>query len=80
MEQITGHVFVLLSSLFSYLVLVSAPSLPAGTHLTSQTHCSLYERSANWMMSWQIPHSRRTGLHSRTLSGKGFGYFCLARS
>lgn len=57
------------------LVLLSAPFLTTGTRLTSQTHCSLYERNVNWMMSWQIPCSRRTGLHSKTLSGKGFGVF-----
>lgn len=57
------------------LVLLPAPFLTAGIHLTSQTHCSLYGRNVNWMMSWQIPCSRRTGLLSKTLSGKGFGVF-----
>ena len=53
------------------LVLISSPFLIAGIHLTLQIHCSLYERSVNWMMSYQIRFSKRTGLHSKTLSGKG---------
>lgn len=52
-------------------VLLSSPFLITGIHLTLQIHCSLYERNVNWMMSYQIPFSRRTGLHSKTLSGKG---------
>lgn len=64
---------MLLCSLFSY----AGASLFTGIHLTSQIHCSLYERNVNWMMSRQIPFSRRTGLHSKTLSGKGHFLSCL---
>lgn len=46
---------------------------PVGTHPTSPTLCSLYGRNANWMILLQIPSSRRTGLRSRTPSGKGVG-------
>lgn len=53
------------------LVLISSPFLITGIHLTLRIHCSLYERNVSWMMSYQIPFSRRTGLHSKTLSGKG---------
>lgn len=62
-----GHAVMLLSSLFSY----AGASLFTGIRLTSQIHYSPYERNVNWMMSHQIPFSRRTGLHSKTLSGKG---------
>lgn len=57
------------------LVLISSPFLITGIHLTLQIHCNLYERNVNWMMSYQIPFSRRTGQHSKTLSGKGDFFF-----
>lgn len=61
------------------LVLISSPFLITGIHLTLRIHCSLYERNVSWMMSYQIPFSRRTGLHSKILSGKG-DFFCPAQN